>query len=229
MEMTTKVSARAETPAPQPQVAPAKHVHLRGIREVITGRDDNGRRIIAAIQDPEPSYVAGCKGCQAADQARMAGPPISAEAFDVTMFLIPEPEYDGLVARAYLQQRYPEATNVVHQFSAEKISYVRGAQIVVITRRAKPGKPLGPKWKRSKDEEGTFYDALIPPETHIDEIVESDPVIVADHIQVTPGTMYSEHSADFAALVTRLSERAVPYRIAPPNPPDKLFVMRLNS
>lgn len=232
MEMTTKKASddAEKRPSARAGVEPApelKHNHPRSVREQVMGQDDNGRRIIGIVQDPAPTYYAACKACQAADKARMAAPPTITN-LETTMFLIPETQYDGMIARAYINARYPEAEHVVHQFNAEKLSYTKGAQVVVITRRGKNGK-LGPRYKRTKDEEGTFYDQEQPPENYIDEIVESDPVVVADHINETPGTMYSERSADFGEFVTRLAERAVPYRIAPPNPPDKLFVMRLNS
>lgn len=232
MEISTKRATDDDKPAARPSAraeAPAelKHQHPRNVRETVIGIDDNGRRVIGIVQDEPPSYFAGCKACQAADRARMAAPP-SLKNLETTMFLIPETQYDGMIARAYISARYPDAENVVHQFSAEKLSYVPGAQVVVVTRRGKNGK-LGPRYKRTKDEEGTFFDQEQPPELYIDEIVESEPVVVADHISVTPGTMYSEQSADFGQLVARLAERAVPFRIAPPNHPDKLYVMRLNS
>lgn len=219
---TDKPSARATAPEPVLQ-----HNHPRGVREMEVGRDPDGRRIIQVIQDRETTYSVRCKACLAADVARMKGPPGKFN-METTMFLVPEPDYDGLVARAYLAARYPEAEHVVHQYNAEKLAYVKDAKVVVITRRGKNGK-TGPRFKRTKDEEGTFYDAPIPPETYLDEVVESDPVNVSDCVQVTPGTMYAAESADFAELTARIAERATPFRIAPPNPPDKLFVMRLNS
>lgn len=228
MEMTTKKASDDERPSARAEKpVELKHQHPRNVRETIIGVDDNGRRVIGIVQDEPPSYFAACKACQAADKARMAAQPNIAH-LEATMFLIPETQYDGMIARAYVAARYPEAENVVHQFSAEKLSYVKGAQVVVITRRGKNGK-VGPRYKRTKDEEGTFYDQEQPPELYLDEIVESDPVVVDQHISVTAGTMYNEQSADFGQLVARLAERAVPFRIAPPNPPDKLYVMRLNS
>jgi hypothetical protein len=222
METTTRKASTTE-------IVPAtKHVHPQGVQEVILGYDpDSGKRIIGAVQGRKPTYSATCKACIEADQARMHEPSALLN-LSTTMFLVPEPEYDGMVARAYLKARYPECENIVHAFNAEKLSYVKGSQVVVITRRGKNGK-TGPRYKRTKDEEGTFYDAPIPPEDYLHEIVESDPVIVAECIDVTPATMYADQSADFSELVARIAERAVPFRIAPPNAPDKLYTMRLNA
>src|ERR1700704_397708 len=171
MEMTTKKASDDNAPAERPSAraekpGELKHQHPKNIRETVIGVDDNGRRVIGIVQDEAPSYFAACKACQAADKARMTGPPNIAH-LESTMFLIPETQYDGMIARAYVAARYPEAENVVHQFSAEKLSYVKGAQVVVITRRGKNGKS-GPRYKRTKDEEGTFYDQEQPPELYLD-------------------------------------------------------------
>lgn len=218
---TRKASTTDIVPAP-------RHVHPQGVREVVLGYDpDSGKRIIGVVQDRVGTYVSTCKACIEADQTRMREPSTLLN-IGTTMFLVPEPEYDGMVARAYLKVRYPDAENIVHAFNAEKLSYVKGSQVVVITRRGKNGRP-GPRYKRTKDDEGTFYDAPIPPEEYLHEVVESDPVIVSECIDVTPATMYADQSADFSELVARIAERATPFRIAPPNAPDKLFTMRLNS
>src|ERR1700759_2183246 len=133
MEMTThKASSAIETTKPE------RNVHPQGVREVIIGYDDTGKRIIGATQDRVPTYLSTCKACIEADQARMREPSTLLN-IETTMFLVPEPEYDGMVARAYLAQRYPGAENIVHAFHAEKLSYVKGAQVVVITRRGKNG------------------------------------------------------------------------------------------
>lgn len=235
MEVTTKKyeepkdeSAIAVRPkAKAERVVDVRHNHPRGVVEIVAGYDDNNKRIIQQVPARQRTYIASCPGCIHADKARMAAEP-SSHNIETTMFLVPEPEYDGMIARAYVNERYPEAQNIVHAFSAEKLSYVRGAQVVVITRRGKNGRP-GPRYKRTKDEEGTFYDAPVPPETYLSEIVESDPVIVEDCITVVAGNMYTEQSADFSELIARLAERAEPFRIAPPNAPDKVFVMRLNA
>lgn len=218
---TSKSSARAEEPQK------VVHNHPRGMRDRIAGLDPDGRRIVVTEMDRQPTYLPNCKACQAADRERMAGPAPKYN-LETTMFLLPEPEYDNMVCRAYLIARYPDAEHIVHAFNADKLSYVKGAQVVVITRRGKNGK-LGPRTKRAKDEEGTFYDAPIPPETYLDEVVESDPIVVADCVRVQAGSMYAEESVDFSELMARIAERAVPFRIAPPIAPDKLYVMRLNS
>lgn len=218
-------SARAKPPGP----VPTKHEHPRSVEDVIAGTDDNGRRVIRQVQGRELTYFAGCKLCQHLDVKRMAEEP-KLRNLEQTLFLVPEPEYDNMVARAYIANRYPEAMNVVHAFHAEKLSYVKGAQIVVITRRGINGKVTGPRTKRTKDEEGTFYDAPIPPDTYLAECVESEPIVVADCISVTTATMFSDQTVDMTELVARLAEVAAPFRIAPPaDPKDRMYVMRLNS
>lgn len=207
-----------------------KHEHpAGGMHEEVVGYDDAGRRLLRMAQDRTPTYVFKCKACQEDDRARMAAPPTLLN-LEQTLFLIPEPEYDGQVARAYISARYPEAKNIVCAFHAEKLSYVKGAQIVVVTRRGLNGKITGPRTKRTKDEEGTFYDAPIPPETYLSEVVESEPIDVASCMDVVPATMFSEQQVDMKELTSRLAERAAPFRIAPPaDPKDRMYTMRLNS
>lgn len=225
-KLPERPSARAQKPAGPP---PTKHEHPRSECDVIAGHDDNGRRVIRQVMGRELRYFAGCKLCQHLDQKRMAAPP-TLENLSQTLFLVPEPEYDNMVARAYIATRYPDAENIVHAFHAEKLSYVKGAQIVVVTRRGLSGKVTGPRTKRTKDEEGTFYDAPIPPDTYLAECVESEPIVVADCLDVVPATMFSDQSVDMTELVARLAEVAAPFRIAPPaDPKDRMYVMRLNS
>lgn len=233
MEMTTrKVSDdKPKTSAAATEKSDEhKHVHPQGFRDVIVGQDDTGRRIVHTIPDRTPKYLHNCKACQAEDRARMKEPP-SVLNLEQTLFLVPEPEYDGQVARAYLERRYQgEARNVVSAFNAEKLAYVKGSQVVVVTRRGKDGRSTGPRTRRTRDEEGTFHDAPIPPETYLEEIVESEPITVSDCIAMTEATMFSDASVDFSELVARLAERAVPFRIAPPaDPKDRMYVMRLNT
>lgn len=226
----------AQLPTPKTEAknpdGPAVHVHPTGIVEEVFGVDEQGRRQLRIVPDRTPTYISTCKGCKADDKARMAAPPSPKvlEHLEQTLFLIPEPEYDALVARAYIATRYPDAGNIVCAFHAEKLSYVKGAQVVVVTRRGINGKQPGPRSKRTKDEEGTFYDQPIPPDTYLAEIVESEPIIVADCMDVVPATMFSEQSVDMREFTARLAERAHPFRIAPPSDPkDRMYVMRLNS
>lgn len=236
METTTRKTsdpvpaAKYERTEKSEPSAPLKHIHPVGVREEETGKDDNGKRIIRIVPEREATYLVSCKACQAEDKARMAAPTTLLN-LDSTLFLVPEPEYDGMVARSYLRERYPEETlNTASSFHAEKLTYVKGAQIVVVTRRGQNGKTTGPRTKRTKDEEGTFHDAPVPAETYHDEIVESAPVIVEECMDVKPATMFSEQVVDMRELIARLSERANPYRIAAPaDPKDRMYVMRLNS
>jgi hypothetical protein len=226
--LPARASARAKPIEPEDKTPP-KHVHPTGVREEVIGYDDLGRRQLRAVADRTPTYMVTCKACIADDRKRSLEAPAALD-IDHTLFLVPEPAYDNSVARAYVLSRWPEAVNIVSAFHAEKLSYVKGAQIVVITRRGLNGKLPGPSTKRTKDEEGTFHDEPIPPDTYLRECVESAPIVVAECMDVVPATMFSEQSVDMRELVARLAEVAQPYRIAiPADPKDRMYVMRLNS
>lgn len=213
-------------PEPKPP-----HAHPTGVRDEVVGVDEQGRRQIRQISARTPKYVFNCAGCVAEDKARMAAPPtLTAAELESTLFLVPETDYDREICRIYVQQRYPAAKSVSHQVHAEKLSYVKDARIVVITRRGLDGKLPGVGWKRMKDEEGKFDDFKVPPETYLNEVVESAPIVVAECMDVVPATMFSEGSVNMTELAARLAEHAAPYRIAlPADPRDKMYVMRLNS
>ena len=225
-EMSTSKITQREAPV-------EAHKHPRGVRDEITGFDDLGRRIIQQVQDRVPTYVFNCKACQAEDRARMEAPPtLKPRDYEVTLFLVPESEYDNSVCRAYLAKRYPELeqsqASIVSAFHAEKLTYVKGAQMIVVTRR--PKSLRGPGLRRIKDDENKWIDVPVPPETYIDDVIESAPLVIDECLDVKPATMFSEQSVDMTELVARLAERAFPYRIAPPaDPKDKMYVMRLNA
>jgi hypothetical protein len=232
MPETTTAKARGQdlTHLLEPEVK-SVHMHPTGWRDEVVGVDEQGRRQIRQVQARTATYVFSCPACIAEDRARMkAEPTLTAAELGTTLFLIPESDYDRDVCRLYLAQRYPTAQSISHQVHCEKLSYVNGARVVVVTRRGEGGKMSGPSTKRRKDEEGKFEDFKIPPETYLHEVVESAPIVVAECMDVVPATMFSEGSVDMNELVARLAERAFPYRIAPPSDPrDKMYVMRLNS
>lgn len=224
--------AIANDPPPAVEAIVAlQHRHPSGFRDEVVGVDEQGRRQIRQVTARTATYAFNCPACIAEDKARMAAPPtFTPEELETTLFLVPESDYDREICRLYIEQRYPEAKSVSHQFHAEKLAYVKDARIVVITRRGVNNKAPGPGWKRQKDEEGKWQDFKIPPETYLNEVVESAPIFVADSMSVVPATMFSEGSVDLTELTSRVAERAYPFRIAPPaDPRDKMFVMRLNS
>ncbi|HEX6464227.1 MAG TPA: hypothetical protein VFZ98_07240 [Vicinamibacterales bacterium] len=235
-EMSTS-KARPAAPSDSPALpgveatSALQHRHPSGFRDEVAGVDEQGRRIIRQIAARTPTYVFNCPACVAEDKARMAAPPtLTAAEIGTTLFLIPESDYDRSICALYVRERYPDAQSVSHQFHAEKLAYVKDARIVVVTRRGLNGKTPGPAWKRQKDEEGKWEDFKLPPETYLNEVVESSPIIVADCMDVVPATMFSDGSVDMTELTARVAERAYPFRIAPPaDPRDKMFVMRLNS
>lgn len=210
---------------------PPEHEHPRGVVDVITGVDDQGRRVIGSVPARVPKYKFDCPRCVWEDEKRMNEPPtLTEEELETTLFLVPEPKYDIDVCRAYVAKRYPGKRNVTSSFNAERLSYVRAAQIVVISRRGANGQPVGPGSKRQKDEEGKFVDFPVPPETYLNEVVESAPIVVAECMDVIAATMLSEGSVDMRELVARLHEHTVPYRIAlPTHKDDKLYIMRGSS
>ena len=210
---------------------PPEHEHPRGMNDVIAGVDEQGRRIIHSVPARVATYKFDCPRCMWDDDKRMRElPALSDDELNATLFLVPESSYDASVCRAYITRRYPGKRNIASAFNAEKLSYVRGAQIVVITRRGLNGQPPGPGSKRTKDEEGKFADTAVPPETYLDELVECAPIVIADCMDVVPATMLSEGSVKLDELIARLSEHVYPYRIAlPVHKDDKLYVMRGNS
>lgn len=239
---TSKISARAEAPlapaliegsAPPPTQTAIAHKHPSPIVDRVLGLTDEGRRIIAPVQGRTATYIFSCKACQAEDKERMAGPQLTEAELANTMFLVPEDSYDQSVCKAYIEQRFGslEGLHIVPQFNAEKLSYVKDSQIVVVTRRGLNGKAPGPSGKRVKDIEDKWVESKIDPAEYIKEVVESSPVIVGDCIEETTATMFSDRSVDMSELVARLAERAAPqHRISvPAHPNDKLYVMRLNT
>lgn len=231
MQTSRAKSQHEEMPKQGAPLFALEHKHPHGMRDEIVGVDEQGKRVVRQVPARAPLYVFNCPACVAEDKARMAAPPTMTPAeIETTLFLIPESDYDRSICSMYVHQRYPNVTNISHQVHAEKISYVKGARIVVVTRRGLDGKPPGPGWNRRKDEEGKFEDFKVPPETYLHEVVESAPILVADCMDVIPATMFSEGSVNMSELVARLAEHAFPYRIAPPaDSRDKMYVMRLNS
>jgi hypothetical protein len=232
--ISSRVSARgADAPAlDKPAAAVAvEHKHPTGYCDQIVGFDDRGMRIINQVPARTPTYLFSCKACQADDKRRMSVPSkLLPSEIDRTLFLVPEDDYAGLVARAYVQQRYGDVPHMVCAFHAERLSYVKGSQIVVVTRRGKDGRAPGSAWKRQKDAEDIWQETKIPPETYVDECVESEPIVVADCMDVVPATMFTEGNVNMSELVARLAERAAPFRIAlPADPRDKMYTMRLHS
>lgn len=214
----------------KPSAAPTRHEHPPVHHTVVDDVIDGGRRITRTQERDRSVYFAGCRLCQLQDRERMQTepPPID---FERTLFFVPETDYDQQIARAYILHRYgEEAQNIVHAFNAEKLTYVRGAQIIVVVRRALPGKMLGKREKRIKDEEGKWDDQPVPPETYLNEIVESAPIIVEDVVRVTKADMYNEGSVDMSELIERLGELVFPNKVQlPADPRDKMYVMRANT
>lgn len=214
----------------KPAPAPTRHEHPPVHHTVIADVSDGGKRITQTVERPRSVYFAGCRLCQLQDRERRESepPPID---YDATLFFVPELDYDQQIARAYIRHRYgADATNIVHAFNAEKLTYVRGAQIIVVVRRPLPGKLLGKREKRIKDEEGKWDDQPVSPEEYIGEIVESAPLIVEDVVRVTKADMYNEGSIDMSELIERLGELVWPNKLQlPADPRDKLYVMRANT
>lgn len=227
---TSKISARAGYEPPPPVAAPAKHKHPAGVRDVLAGHDDQGRRIVQTVPARIVTYRFDCKACQQEDAARMAAPPtLSPADYERTIFLVTDGAYDGSVARAYIKQRYggevPRA-NVVSAFHAEKLAYVKDVKIIVFARRGKNGEVPGPSARRQKDAEEVWKETPIPPDTYIDEVVESSIIDLTDCLGYVAATMFTEQSIDLRELVDVLSERAYPHYIAIPTEGDKMYAMR---
>lgn len=221
-----------EKPAQVVDDLPAKkppHVHPSGVCDRIVGEDRDGKPIIREVPARTPTYVFNCKACQWEDRERMKAPTEVLD-LDSVLFLVPESDYDQKVCRAYVSKRYPEVTSVTDKFHAERLSFVPNARVVVVTRRAKPGKQLGPRFKRKKDAEDVWQEWEVEPETYLDDVVESAPINIRECLHVQPAGMFSDQKLDLSELIARLSEVAYPYRIAiPAHPDDRMYVMRNNT
>lgn len=227
-------SARASVQVPADlQAKPPEHAHPRpGIEDFISGVDDQGRRIVSQRPARAVTYFHACPRCQYDDQKRMTeAPELDAAALDKTVFLVPDAQYDAQVARAYLLSRYGAAAkHVGNSIDIQRLSYVPGCQIVVCARRGINGKSPGPSTKRQKDEEGVWNDATVDPATYLAEIVESEPIVIADNLVASEASLLLDQSVDVSELIARLMEVAYPYRIAiPVHKDDKQYAMRSNS
>lgn len=225
----------AEEPKPsaaapeQPALCPA-HLHPEGVREAYAGEDREGRPIWRTVPARTATYIFNCKACIWEDRKRMNSP---SELMDLgtVLFLVPESDYDQQVCRAYLERRYPEQQlSISATFHAERLSFVPGARIVVVTRRARMGTRPGPRSRKRMDAEGVWQEMDIDPMTYLEEVIESEPVNVRECIRITDGSMFSDQQVDMSELVTRLCEYAYPYRIVSPvHKDDRMYIMRANT
>lgn len=218
-EMTADIDGQAKSKAADrvtarkaPKVDPTVHTHGNGAcYEPYT--DEDGRRRTRPVQGRIPKYVFSCKACQAEDAKRLAAPAtLSEEEAEDTVFLIPENSTDGKIARAYLEQRYPQRELfALDTIRPERLALRPGSRVVVLSRRVLPGnKTVGSSIKQGEDKDGNVVDIHVPPETHIAEIVESAPIVVSDCVASTSATMFEDATIDISELRDRLSEHALP-------------------
>lgn len=214
---------------PLPESSPP-HAHKPKPRIEIYGIDeDTKKRLTRYVDGRTPRYRWDCEGCRYDDRKRMAtAPTITEYEMERTLFLVPEAQYDQRVAREYLRRRYGNVDHrAVSQVNLERMGQVKSARIVVVTRRGRPGRPIGAGITRTMDREGVWREVEVPPETYLRDIVESAPIVVDEAVEVTSANMFADRSIDLGELVARLGEVASPYRIAcPAHKDDKMYVMR---
>lgn len=212
-----------------------KHMHGEGALCEVAYFDDDNRRRVRVERARVPPYVFNCKACIAEDKARMEAPPEDID-FDSTIFLIPESAPDATIAQVYLAKRYPGVElAALSTIRPARLAIRKGAQLVVVTRRALPGKPcVGPMTRLIEDKRGDMVETPVPPEEHLAEIVESAPIVVDDCVKSTAATMFSDAVVDLTELNLRLCDVASPrYYIAQyqrtPGSDELVFTMRALS
>lgn len=164
-------------------------------------------------------YQFTCRACRAADaeRSRPGFCALSEDELPRTTFLVPDSEYDALVCRAYLMEKYPDATYIGSSLDLAKLGgWADGEQIVVVRRDVWPKQP-GVSKTREKDVEGKWIYADVPPEALISEVVESAAIDVKKTIQVSVPDRFTKSQLNIRPFIARLSElMAPPYRIDMP-------------
>lgn len=168
-------------------------------------------------------YQNTCRACRMADaeRSRPGYCAIAEKDLGRTTFLVPDTPYDALVCRAYLTEKYPDARYIGSSLDLGKLGgWAEGEQIVVVRRDTWP-KPHGVGSKREKDVEDKWEYIMVPPETYIPEVVESEPVDVKRTIELTQADRFTKSQLDIRPLLQRLSElMPLPYRIDLPRHPN---------
>lgn len=171
-------------------------------------------------------YAPSCQACRRLDDERA---PVPAEDLERTIFLVPEFIPEKQISTVYLQQRYGEDTDLIirDKFDLKLMARLMKAQIVVVVRRSRGGKPVKSHVRFEHREDGRQYEVQIPHVELIGDIIESAPIPVSDCVDGPEALgMFDEAMLDTAELIERLQEVAVPFRVAAPNPPDSLVKIK---
>lgn len=209
--MTTQQTPTANTPSTTPDkkaAAMPESVPAPKLKHKHTGDED---------------YQNTCKACRAADaeRSRPGYCNIPEVDLDRTTFLVPETPYDAAVCRAYLTEKYPDARYIGSSIDLAKLGgWGDGEQIVIVRRDSWPKMP-GVGSKREKDVEGKWEYMMVPPETYVSEVVESEPIDVKKTIELTKADRFTKSQLNIKPLLKRLSElMPLPYRIDLPRHED---------
>jgi hypothetical protein len=173
-------------------------------------------------------YQPNCKACRAEDAARSGVDKSGFSDAELTQitFLIPEEEYDGLVCRAYLAKKYPEAPWVGSQLDLATLNGWPDGDKIVVLRRVPGVDGLGPRYKRTKDAEDKWVTEEVKPSAYVHEVVESAPIEVRSSLVVQRADRFTQSKTDVNPLVDRLAEVMFPCRPAMPRHKDNT-VMRM--
>lgn len=216
MESTTtgpRIETRKRTAAPVDS-GPPKHVH-------------------AKMGTRTPPYQFSCKACLLEDTLRRTAPEdYSDEDFANTLFLTPEDDFDGGLCKLYIANKYGDLAQVTTELRPERMATWRGGRVVVVTRRALPGKTVGPRSRMEENKHGELVEMTVPISEYLPEVWESAPVVVSDVVAATAATMLSDAIVDLGELHDILCELAAPRYIVHtiqkrPDRPEVWMKMRL--
>lgn len=143
-----------------------------------------------------------------------------------TLFLVPDIPYDRKVIELYLLDKYETVDRAVLQasFNMDAVPYVRDMQIVVMSIRP-PEHTVRLQWEVGTDAHGVKFEIPKPEREHVQYVVESPALRVADLVHMAAAQMFRPTKPDLSKLIDTLAEYAHPYRIKPQNPPDSMCTM----
>ena len=160
-------------------------------------------------------YFAACKVCRAEDAARSGIDKRTFSDADLehVTFIIPEDEYDNLVCRDYLLEKYPDALFVGSSLDLAKLPGFPDEEVIVVVKRVnKPGKELGARFRRAKDAEEKWITEQVATSTYFDEVVESEPIPIKRTMVLHKADRFTKSQTDLRPLIQRLEEVMYPWR-----------------
>lgn len=153
--------------------------------------------------------------------------PLDANGEAYRVFLVPDIGYDQGVIKGYLKKKYsgipPEM--ITSQVNMSVMANLANLEFVVCVRRGIDGEP-GPAYtvETVETQSGTRRrEVPIPPETYHNEVYESAPIRVRDHVKIEKVNLFRATEPQLGDLINVLCAHAMPHRITPQNKPDMLL------